>query len=234
MLFLSLFAVDIFKYFYEEPAPLEMLSPDLDANARPRAAALKAEASPAALEAFLRTPTYYRGYLAGTNLATEHVGFTALDQAATLADLVLAWIGPGAWTVGTPPDAIASASAEEVRALIQDPGGTAVLAWQPSPAPSLALAPLLHQERRPSLPALRAALDAGAVLLFPEPAHHGHDWSVFAAHPLRDALRRTLQAQPLPEGRCFLVPFRKARSESKFYFESWQLDALPPHIEEVC
>ena len=61
-----------------------------------------------------------------------------------------------------------------------------------------------------------------------------HDWSFFAARPLREALAEALRRHPQTGARRFIVPFQKARSEHKFYFETWQLDQpLPDYIEEV-
>ena len=72
------------------------------------------------------------------------------------------------------------------------------------------------------------------MVFFPEPAHHGYDWSFFAARPMRAALVDAFRRHPHPGARRFVVPYRKARSEHKFYFETWQLDQpLPDYIEEV-
>jgi hypothetical protein len=52
---------------------------------------------------------------------------------------------------------------------------------------------------------------------------------------MRDRLVDALREQPSPETRRFVLPYQSARSESKFYFDEWQLTTspLPDYIEEV-
>jgi hypothetical protein len=90
-------------------------------------------------------------------------------------------------------------------------------------------------QRRYALPALRRLLESARVAFFPEPAHDGFDWSFFSAHPMREPLTSAFKQNPAEDVRRFVLPYQKARSESKFYFETWQLNeaALPEYIEEV-
>ena len=72
-------------------------------------------------------------------------------------------------------------------------------------------------------------------MLFPEPAHDGYDWSLFARRPMREAFCEALVRHAAAGVRRFVLPYRKARSEEKFYFELWQLHTgpLPAHIQEL-
>jgi hypothetical protein len=73
-------------------------------------------------------------------------------------------------------------------------------------------------------------------VFFPEPAHDGHDWSLFSAAPMRDRFVEALRNHSADETRRFVLPYQRARSESKFYFETWQLTeegSLPDYVEEV-
>ena len=88
-------------------------------------------------------------------------------------------------------------------------------------------------ERRYAVPALTRLLDGGAVVLFPEQAHDGFDWSLFSATPVKDRLVAALRAHPGDGVRRFVMPYRRARSEHKFYFDRWTLDALPEWVEEL-
>jgi hypothetical protein len=97
------------------------------------------------------------------------------------------------------------------------------------------MAAVAGRARRRALPALRALLDAAHVAFFPEPAHDGHDWSIFSAAPMRDRLVAAFRAHPTDGVRRFVLPYQRARSESKFYFDRWQLteSPLPDYVEEV-
>jgi hypothetical protein len=219
--------MQVIKYFYEEPAALEVLTPDLEPDARQR------QASPRSLEAFLEKPRYYRGYLAGTDLATGRVGLTALAQPlAFIQPLVRAFPGlhwGRAALDGTLP------SPADVRAVLADPAATAVLAGATDPVPAPYLTAAGHPERRQALPALRALLDVARIVLIPEPAHHGFDWSLFSAEPLREPLVAAFRDDPRDEVRRFVIPIQRARSEQMFYFEQWRLGTtpLPDYVEEI-
>ncbi|MDX1545945.1 MAG: hypothetical protein R3247_03105 [Rhodothermales bacterium] len=218
--------MDVLKYFYEEPASLDVLSDDLDPDAR-------RQAGPALpLEALFEGPRYYRGYLAGTDLATGRIGLTALAHPASFAAPLLDVLEP-VWR--RVPDAGTAGAVDpaEARAVLQDPRGTALLASGGGVAAG-ALVAAAGPDRRRALPALRSLLDGGAVVLLPEPAHDGFDWSLFAARPLRAVLVDAFRRHPAEGVRRFVIPYRRARGEHRFYFEQWQLDApLPAYIEEV-
>jgi hypothetical protein len=96
------------------------------------------------------------------------------------------------------------------------------------------VAAVAGSERRQTVSVLRRVLDQGGMVFFPEPAHHGIDWSFFSAKPMRDTLVAAFRRHPATSVRRFVVSFQKARSEHKFYFEAWQLDEpLPDYIEEI-
>ena len=209
--------MDIVKYFYEEPVALETLTPNLEADARQRSE------PPMSLEAFLGAPAYYRGYLAGTRLEPLRIGVTALaDPSAALGPL-LEVLGDGVWQRAT-GTAAAPLTGAEAAGVLYAPSASSVLAQSPSVVPPEPLQGLAQNpERRETLPALRRLLDEGVTLLFPEPAHHGFDWSLFSPRPLRESLAAAFAAHPAPTARRYVLPYQQARSEEKFYFEQYDL-----------
>lgn len=222
--------MDILKYFYEEPAALEALAPDLDPNARG-----KAPAPRLSLDALLSGPQYHRGYLAGTDLAAGRVGLTALARPATFAAPLMDWLGGVAWQRGDAAGAVASLDAAGAEAVLRDPAQTAVLVCSEKAVEGALVAAAAEGERRRTLPALQRLLDRARVVFFPERAHDGFDWSLFSARPMREAFTNALRRHPAAGARRFALPYQKARSEQKFYFEQWQLQTppLPDYIEEV-
>jgi hypothetical protein len=47
-------------------------------------------------------------------------------------------------------------------------------------------------------------------------------------------MEQAWQSEPPPHARLFSAPYQKMRSEHKFYFEAWALDALPAGVEEIA
>ncbi|WP_412069923.1 hypothetical protein [Rubrivirga sp. IMCC43871] len=219
--------MDIVKVFVDEPVGLEALVPDDQPDARRR------DAPAPTLEAFLaRAPEpYARAYLAGTSLGeTRRVGLTALDDAESWVQPLLAWAGGRGWTaLAVGGTARGLLDAEAAVALRRADG----LALAVGPAPLAALAAAADGERRDRLDALRAVLDAGAAAFFPEPAFDGKDWSLFANAPLHAPLADAFRQHPAPGVRRLVAPFRRARGEHRFYLEQWALDDLPDWVEEV-
>lgn len=237
--------MDVLKCFFEEPAALyaagRAARPAETGPARPGMRDLPRADSLAALLAPEAAAFYARLYLAGTHLPADaarerpRVGLTALRDARLFTAPLLTLAGDATWTVAASADDLGAGltAAGAARALVH-PEGVAALAFGPGAGvPPRALADAAAPERREALAALRALLDAypGAAVLLPEPAHDGHDWSVFAAHPLRAPFADALRAHPAPGARRFMLPYQRARGEHTFYFEQWQLDALPPHVE---
>ena len=221
--------MEIIKYFYEEPASLEALAPDLDPDARRR------DAPTRPLGAWLDAPRYHRGYVAGTDLDTGRVGLTALTHRNAFIDPLIDALGGRRWLRSTRTATVEPLDASAVRRWLADPNETAALACADTSLAEADIIAATESERRYGVPALRRLLTApSCVVFFPEPAHHGHDWSFFAARPMRETLAEAFRRHPQPGVRRFVVPYRKARSEHKFYFETWQLDQpLPDYIEEV-
>jgi len=248
-------ASDILKCFFEEPVLLEPTTPDQDPDARRReerpARGPGASGPSLPIEALLQTDDYYRAYIAGTNLRTGDVGVTTLSDARLYADPLWEALGEAWWAraVDVPTDetndeavsegvdggAVEAIEAEAAREMLSHPEDTAVLVTAPAPVAAERIAAVVGTARRYVLRPLRALLDAGATTFFTEPAHDGVDWSIFAARPMRDRVVHALRQRPAPTARRFVLPYQKARSESKFYFETWQLTepSLPDYIEEV-
>ena len=229
--------MDVVKVFVEEPVGLEAVADDADPDARRRAVDL------GSLDALLSraAPPYARAYLAGTRLpeppgaAPPQIGLTALESADAWLAPLLAWAAGRPWTrLGADGTGGAVPEAEAAAAL-RDPAGILALALGDVPLDALAEAAGGGVERRDVLPALRRALDvAGGAALFPEPAHDGHDWSVFARAPLEAGLREAFARHPAPPGvRRFVAPYRRARGEHTFYFEQWALDPPPAWADRV-
>lgn len=206
---------DIVKYFYEEPAALETLTPDDDPDARRR------ESENLSLEDFLNAPRYYRGYLAGTSLSEKRVGLTALPRREELLELLLE-VRAGRplqiWLDGH------EKPQREPALLLDDPANVHVAFLGETGLTYSQVATLAAGTTRSSLPAIRAILDRGTPLLFTEAAHDGFDWSLFSPFPILENVRRGLQTLARPGLRAFAIPHRRARSEEKFYFERYDLD----------
>lgn len=213
----------IVKYFYEEPVHLEVLSAEADPDARRRAA------PSGSLDDLLRPASYYRAYLAGSDGA--RTGLTTIEAPAAFVHPLLDVLAGARWTFAEPDGSVETPA--DSASLLHHPSVVAALAASAAPVDEAALAEAASTERRYGIPALRNLLDAGATVLFPEPAHDGWDWSVFSASPLRERLVAAFRAHPAPGVRRFVLPFQQARSEHRFYFERWQLGDLPDWIEEV-
>ena len=228
--------MEIIKYFFEEPFSLETLTPDLDPDARHR------EAPAMPLEALLNSPEAYRGYLAGTDLEAGRVGLTALPRPDVFTEPLLDWLKAYRWARTDAEGRTHRLDPAAARAVLGDPRTTAVLACATEEIPAGLMADVGGGVQRQALSALRRLLSNVEVAFFPEPAHHGFDWSFFSRRPMRESLVAAFRQHPVPDPagrgqavRRFVLPYQKARSEHKFYFEQWQLGepSLPAYIEEV-
>lgn len=225
--------MDVIKVFTEEPVSLETLVPDLDPDARRR------QPPEDTLEAFLARPNagYARAYIAGTVLGlTRRVGLTALSDPEAWTSPLIGWSGGRGWSGVVGGRSRGFLAAEAVLALRRPHdmagGPIGALALGPEPPGALAAAVGGAEVRRERLDALRVLLDAGCAVLFPEPAHDGWDWSVFAPAPLVAPLVDAFRQRP-GAARCLVAPYQRARGEHKFYLEQWALDDLPEWAEEV-
>jgi hypothetical protein len=227
---------DILKYFHEEPALLEPVTPDADPDARRREdrSDLPENVS-VPLGELLDTRDAYRGYLAGTNRADDAVGLTALRDSDAYVTPVIEALGRAWWGRCTAGGTVETLDEDAAREILSTPGDTDVLVTADGPVEPERIAAVGGRARRRALPALRALLDAAHVAFFPEPAHDGHDWSFFSAAPMRDRLVDAFRRHPHDAVRRFVLPYQQARSESKFYFDQWQRTAspLPDYVEEV-
>lgn len=213
--------MEIIKYFYEEPASLETLSPDLDPDARRRTVPEQP------WDAWSDVPRYHRGYVAGTDLGTGRVGLTALPHRDAFITPLLDALGSVAWMHHAASGTVEPLGEDAARQILRDPQATTALVCADAPLPEGEVAALAGAARRYALPAVLRLLETpSCVVFFPEPAHHGHDWSFFAARPLRDRLVEAFRRHPEAGARRFAVPFRKARSEHTFYFDTYALEAF--------
>jgi hypothetical protein len=227
---------DILKYFHEEPALLEPVTPDADPDARRRKERSELPDNVSVpLDELLDTRDAYRGYLAGTSQAADTVGLTALRDSEAFVTPIVEALGHEWWGRRTTDGAAEPLDTDAAREILANPEGTAVLVTADVPVEAERIAAVAGRARRRALPALRALLDAAHIAFFPEPAHDGHDWSLFSAAPMRDRLVTALRRHPTDQTRRFVIPYQRARSESKFYFDQWQLteSPLPDYVEEV-
>ena len=230
----------VVKYFFEEPALLEPPMPDANPDARrrtQRSARTEADPDSSTLQALLDPATAHRGYLAGTDLAADRVGLTALSLGEALPH-ALADVFAHSHACGVTPDGTLEPDlrAADVQTRWRNPQGERVLALSTTPIAPGPVREVARHARREASAALRTLMEAGTAVFFSEPAHNGFDWSFFSPAPVRDALTDALSTHvSAPNARCFVLPFQKARSESKFYFEQWQLNqaSLPSYIQEV-
>ena len=222
--------MDIVKVFIEEPTGLDVLVRDDDPDAHRRD--LELGSLDALLEGTAFESDYARAYLAGTHLGPPHrIGLTALSDAEAYVQPLLTWAGDRTWTHLGANGQTTGLLPAEAAAHLRQPDGTAALTV--GPVDRLQLATAASGPRRDALPALRTLLDEGAAVLLPESAHDGFDWSLFTRRPLRESLINALSKHPAGTARRFILPYQNARSEHAFYFEQWQLDALPDYVEEV-
>lgn len=192
--------MQVVKYFFEEPASLEVLAPDLEPDGR-------APSAPRSLEDFLGARRYYRGYLTASDLQSQRFGATAVPDPWLAAAGKVLPVG----VVRSPR--LGDLDAE--RALRQGITGD----WLAAGPPDVPL-PSLQGPVREVLGSLRPLLDAGLTVVLAEPAHDGVDWAFFSAEPMADRFREALRGS---DAACYLIPHAKARGEHKFWFERYDL-----------
>ena len=227
---------DVLKYFHDEPTLLEPLTPDGDPDARRREEQpdVPEERILAGKDPF-DTHEAYRGYLAGASQVDDRVGLTVLRTPDAFVAPVRAALGRAWWGRYTTDDTAKTLDDAAVRETFVSPEETTVLVTADAPVPTERMAAVAGRAPRRAIPALQSLLDVAHVVFFPESAHDGYDWSFFSTAPMHDQLVAAFRDHPTDRVRRFVVPYRHARSESKFYFDQWQLteSPLPNHIEEV-
>lgn len=224
----------ILKYLYEEPTLLpEEPPPSGTRRRKPRSE--PPEDFSTAFEEASDDPGVHRGYLAGTNRTDETVGLTSIRPTEAYIAPLLEALGQSWWGRCTTDKTTETLSVETVRRILRMPPRTSVLVTAETPVVPERMTAVAGRARRRDRSALRPLLDAAHVVFFPEPARDGHDWSFFSTAPMRDRLVAAFRAHPSDAVRRFVLPYQKARSESKFHFDTWQLTepTLPDYIEEV-
>jgi hypothetical protein len=227
---------DILKYFHEEPALLEPVTPDADPDARRRDDRPGLPDDPSALlDDPFDTNDVYRGYLAGTHHADDEVGLTTLHSPEAYVRPLMEALGRSWWGRATTPDTLEPLDADAAQRVLRAPTRTELLVTAEAPVATERITAVAGRAPRRAAEALSTLLDDAHVVFFPEPAHDGYDWSFFSAAPMRERLVTAFRNHPAEGIRRFVLPYQKARSESKFYFDTWQLTAssLPDYIEEV-
>jgi len=208
----------VIKYFFEEPTLLDF----------PESASESPVDSGEQLLELMRDKRHFRGYLAASDLENNTVGGSSLeDQAA--ARVLAEVIGKPLWFLKRGQDAGNPVQFELLTDL-----KAIVLALTTMTADSVVISDLDPKDhdmehlvgssdRKQDFGAIVRLLNMGATVVFPEPAHVGHDWSVFSAKPLSGNIRAQMAGVP-KDCRCFVVPYVKARGEHKFYFEQYDLE----------
>lgn len=212
----------ILKYFHEEPAGLEILTRETSPHAR------RPDGPALSLEDFLRARPYFRGYLSATDLETGRTGASTLPETITgVLDAVLPTprihftVDAQLWTsfrdATRPEDLMDALSDRNPRSLI-----VCGLPTFSETRPFIEI--ILKEDRRTALRPITEVLDQGGTVLLPEPAHDGHDWAVFSAVPVADALAGAVGDRLHDELTAYVIPMSRARSEHAFWFERYDLD----------
>ena len=178
------------------------------------------------IESLLAGRKYHRGYLTATSLEHETFGLTSLDDRPLLLDLLMEL------RQGRPFFAYRAEHDHPTRdpeILFDDAASILVVIFGDLALDASTLHALAADRRRPAVGYIRTILDSGVPVLFPEPAHHGSDWTIFSPFPLSGHIATALARHASPRRRCFVIPYQEARSEEKFYFERYDIDRFTEH-----
>lgn len=209
------------KYFFEEPTLLDLT--DGQPGAGP---------GQQGLEGLLRKARHYRGYLAASDTEHDLVGGSALEDHAAARILADVLSGP-IWFSNRAPGqkdvqlGLLTHPKDVVRALVTM-GGASVMLMDVDPSEELVHALTDDMDRKSGMRTIATLLDKGATLVFPEQAHTGHDWSLFSARPMARDIREAMTAL-LDNTRGFVIPYKEARGEHKFYFEQYDPELFAQH-----
>ncbi len=210
----------VIKYFYEEPTFLHLGGDPPE------------ELDPAVPASLLKEQSHYRGYLAASDLESGAVGGPSLEDDAA-AHALAAMLDSPAWYFSFEPGQTASGirlladEVEIVRALVTM-SRKSVLITSVEPTEDSVRGLTKDQDRRKGLATVFRLLESGCTIVFPEPAHVGHDWSIYSANPMADRIREQLSKE-IPNSRRFVIPYVQARGEHKFYFEQHDLTVFAEH-----
>lgn len=211
----------IIKYFFEEPTLLDF--PAEEEGSTP---------TRSGLEGLMRKHRHYRGYLAASDLASNMVGGSALEDRAA-AEVLARVIGGPIWFSNrmAGQDDIATSLLSSRRDIVQalsTMGSDSVIMMDIDPTEKLVKALTDDNDRKVGMRLIAELLDGGCTLIFPEKAHSGNDWSIFSSRPLAERMREAMHELP-PDTRGFVIPYVEARGEHKFYFEQYDLDLFARH-----
>ncbi len=239
----------IIKYFFEEPTLLDF----------PESASERPFRSDELQGSLAGAPRHYRGYLAATDLESGAIGGSSLEDQAAAKMLAAVVQGPGwFFSKGSEsPDDIQSTLLSSrdaiLKTLVTMPADSLLVTnFNPqglgrgqgqgqSQGPigqksegqrseDQALNALVHRSSENNrFRAIVRLLDIGATVILCEPAHVGHDWSVFSSRPISEMVRSSLLELKPTNCRSFVIPYVKARGEHKFYFEQYDLELFKEH-----
>ncbi len=211
----------IIKYFFEEPTLLDF--PAEEESAKP---------TESGLEGLMRKHRHYRGYLAASDLASNMVGGSVLEDNAA-AEVLSRVIGGPIWfsnrVAGQDDISITLLSSrKDIMQALSTMGSDSVMLMDVDPTEKLVKALTDDNDRKVGMRLIAELLDGGCTLVFPETAHMGHDWSIFSSRPLADRMREAMKDLP-GDTRGFAIPYVEARGEHKFYFEQYDLGLFARH-----
>jgi len=221
--------MEIIKYFYEEPALLEVVPSDLDPDARGRSF------SGYSVSGWFTNARYSRGYVSGTDLVTGRVGFSVLRNTCAFVDPLLQTVGESGWTHVVPSSGCHAITHQVARQILLAPKKPMMLCCSSDVLTEEDMVLVMESDRRVSYSALvRLLQDTSCTLFVAMAAGKYFDWALYSSVPLREQLIAAFQERVYSGVRRFLIPLSRARSEQAFRFELWQLDRhLPEYIEEV-
>jgi|AP95_1055475.scaffolds.fasta_scaffold00499_5 hypothetical protein len=204
----------VIKYFYEEPTFLHLGGESSE------------ELDPAVPASLLKEQSHYRGYLAASDLDSGAIGGSSLEDDAA-AHALTAILDSPAWYFSIESGQTTSGiqlledEVDIVRALVKMPSKSLLITGV-EPAEESILSLTEDQDRRNNLATIFRLLEAGCTIVLPEPAHVGHDWSIYSANPMADRMREQFSKE-IPNCRRYVIPYVQARGEHKFYFEQFDL-----------
>jgi len=204
----------VIKYFFEEPTLLDLAD---DPSRQPRVE----------LDDLLKQHRHFRGYLAASDLESGSVGGSSLVDGAA-ADVLAKVLDLPAWFANVEPgqrsrDLQLISNRDVLKTALLTMSSDSVMITNGAPDANAIDDLTKDQDRKRGMATISRLLDQGSTVVFPEPAHIGHDWSIFSAKPMAASVRDLLPCSNA-NTRSFVIPFVKARGEHKFYFEQYDVD----------
>lgn len=216
--------MDIFKLFFNHDLRLDKLAK--------RNANKTKEEIEATLQDFMKPdPTYSKFYITGTRLEHEEFGINVLAKAEGVINALDSvfndrqLISTHSTTFNSLNEGLATINIGEVLVI------TAT-----NELPEVTLSALTIDEETKvghKKDEIRTVIEAGAYLLYKEPAHHGYDLHLFSEQNIYPRLFKAFQPLVDDHFRFFSINNKRMRSERHFYFETWTLNNPPHGAEEV-